>query len=124
MLKSKEDFQHQVMTKVKYLALIKPILAIKVKTSKKTKKCLPHKIIIHDQNNEQLKNIENHNINNVIQLKHSIAHYYQKKEYVNFVLTNEQKVMSLFFWDRAHEHITSSTTLPNNGCKYKICQVK
>ena len=37
---------------------------------------------------------------------------------------NEQKIMSPFFWDRVHEYITSSTTLPNNGCKYKICQVK
>ena len=32
--------------------------------------------------------------------------------------------MSPFFWDRVHEHITSSTTLPNNGWKHKICQVK
>ena len=32
--------------------------------------------------------------------------------------------MSSFFWDRVHEHITSSITLSNNGCKYKICQVK
>ena len=50
--------------------------------------------------------------------------HYQKKEDVNFVLTNEQKFMSPFFWERVHEHITSSTTLPNNGCKYNICQVK
>ena len=28
------------------------------------------------------------------------------------------------FLDRVHEHITSSTTLPNNGYKYNICQVK
>ena len=38
MLKSKEAFQLQIMTKVKFLALIKSILATKVKTSKKTKK--------------------------------------------------------------------------------------
>ena len=28
------------------------------------------------------------------------------------------------FWDQVHEHITSSTTLPNNRCKYKICHIK
>ena len=32
--------------------------------------------------------------------------------------------MSPFFWKRVLEHITSSTSLPNNGCKYNICQVK
>ena len=33
--------------------------------------------------------------------------------------------MSPYFWDRVHEHITSSTYLPNiNGCKYNICQAK
>ena len=33
--------------------------------------------------------------------------------------------MSPHFWDRVHEHITSSTYLPNvNGCKYNICQIK
>ena len=32
--------------------------------------------------------------------------------------------MSPFFWDRVHEHITSSTTLPNDECKVKICRVK
>ena len=32
--------------------------------------------------------------------------------------------MSSFFWNRVHELIISSTTLPNNGCNYKICQVK
>ena len=26
--------------------------------------------------------------------------------------------------ERVHEHITSFTTLPNNGCKYNICHVK
>ena len=97
MLKSKEAFQLQITTKVKSLALITPILATKVKTSKKNNNNPPHEIIIPDQNNEQLKNIENNDINNRIQLQYSIAHYYQKKEDANFVLTNEQKVMNLFF---------------------------
>ena len=56
-----------------------------------------HEITIHDHNNEQLKNIDNHDINNIIKLHDSIAHYYQKKEDVNFVLTNEQKFINLFF---------------------------
>ena len=34
MLKSKEDLQHQIMTKPEFLALIKPILATKVKLKK------------------------------------------------------------------------------------------
>ena len=32
--------------------------------------------------------------------------------------------MSPGFWKIFHEHIISSTSLPNNGCKYNICQVK
>ena len=78
-------------------------------------KSQPHEIIIHEQNNEQLKNIDDHDINNRIHLHDSIAHYYQKKEDINFVWTNEQKFTSPFFWKRVHEHITSSTPLPNNG---------
>ena len=35
-----------------------------------------------------------------------------------------KKVMSPGFWKRVHEYIISSTSLPNNGCKYNICQVK
>ena len=97
MLKSKDALQLQVIDKIKFLALIKPILATKVKTSKKSKKSPPHKRIIHEQNNDQLKNSDNHDINNRIHLQDSIAHYYQKKEDVNFVLTNEQKFMSAFF---------------------------
>ena len=32
--------------------------------------------------------------------------------------------MNSFFWSRAHAHLTNNTHLPNNGCNYKICQVK
>ena len=88
-----------------------------MKTSKKSKTSQPNEIIIHKQNNDQLKNIDNHDNNNSIHLQDSIAHYYQKKKNVNFVLTNKQKIMSSHFWQRVHEHITSSTTLPNNGYK-------
>ena len=41
MLKSKDAFQLQVIDKIKFLALIKPILATKVKTFKKSKKKPP-----------------------------------------------------------------------------------
>ena len=35
-----------------------------------------------------------------------------------------KRVMSPGFWKRVHEYIISSTSLPNNGYKYNICQVK
>ena len=54
----------------------------------------------------------------------SLAKYYQKKSRVNFVLSNETKFMNSFFWSRVHEHFTNNKHLPNNGCKYKFCQVK
>ena len=78
MLKSNEASQLQIMTKVKFLALIKSILATKVKTPKKNKKSPPHEIIIHYQNNEQLKNIGNNDINNRIQLTYSVAQLIRK----------------------------------------------
>ena len=67
-----------------------------MKTSKKSKTSQPNEIIIHKQNNDQLKNIDNHDINNRIHLQDSIANYYQKKEVVNFILTNDHKFMSPF----------------------------
>ena len=96
MLKSKNAFQLQIITKIKFLQLIKPIITTKVKTYKKTKKSPPHEILIHEQNSDQLKNIDNHDINNRIHLQDSIATYYQKKEVVNFILTNDHKFMSPF----------------------------
>ena len=71
-----------------------------------------------------MNNVDDIDINNIIHLHDSIVNYYQKKEDVNFVLTNEKIIMSQGFWKRVHEHIISSTSLPNNGCKYNICQVK
>lgn len=47
-----------------------------------------------------------------------------KKDYVNFVLTNETKFMSAFFWRRIHLQLTNNTSLSNDGAKYSICQVK
>ena len=124
MLKSKDAFQLQLISKIRFFALIKPILATKIKIPNKSKKILHNEIIIHEHNNEQVKNIDDIDINNTFHLRDSIAHYYQKKEDVNFVLTNEQQIMSPCFWKRVHEHITKSTSLPNNGCMYNICQVK
>ena len=51
MLKSKNTFQLQVIDKIKFFALIKPIIATKMKISKQNKKNQPHEIIIHEQNN-------------------------------------------------------------------------
>ena len=35
-----------------------------------------------------------------------------------------KKNHEFIFWNRIHGYTISSTILPNNGCKYKICQVK
>ena len=74
MLKSKDSFHLQIIDKIKFLTLIKPILVTKEKTPNKLKKIQPHEIIIHEQNNDQLKNIDDHDINNRMQLHDSIAH--------------------------------------------------
>ena len=96
MLKSKDAFQLQLISKIKFFALIKPILATKIKISNKTKKIQHNEIIIHEHNNEQVKNVDDIDINNNIHLYDSIVHYYQKKEDVNFVLTNEKSYESWF----------------------------
>ena len=57
----------------------------------------PREIVIPDRNDQQSKNIENYDVNNAIQIKDSIAHYYQKEQDVNFVLTNKTKFKSSFF---------------------------
>ena len=124
MLKSKDAFQLQLISKIKFFALIKQILEIKIKHFNNSKKIQHNEIIIHEHNNEQVKNIDDIDINNTIYLHESIVHYYQKKDDVTFVLINEQNFVSPGFWKRVQEHITSSTSLPNNGCKYNICQVK
>ena len=46
---------------------------------------------MQDRNDVQSKNIVNYDVNNTIQIKYSIEHYYQKKEDANFVLTNKKK---------------------------------
>ena len=43
---------------------------------------------------------------------------------IQFSFDKWTNIHESFFWERVHEHLTSSTTLQNNGCKYNICQVK
>ena len=125
MLKIIDAFALEMFDKVVFLALLKSIMVTKTKLMKrKPRRSHPHEIIVPDKNDEQSKNNVNYETNNTIQIKDSIAHYYQKKRDVNFVLINETKFISSFSWNRVHEYIISFTTLPNNGCKYKICQVK
>ena len=125
MLKSQDKFQLITMTKLKFLNLIKSILSTKVANLKKYDQSSLQEIILYDENNYESFN---HEINVTKKQSHeqdSVPRYYQKKNEVNFILTNETKFMSPHFLDRVHEHITSSTYLPNvNGCKYNICQIK
>ena len=65
--------------------------------NRKTRKSLPHEIAMQDRNDVQSKNIVNYDVNNTIQIKYSIEHYYQKKEDANFVLTNKKKSWVHFF---------------------------
>ena len=51
-------------------------------------------IIIQDHNKETVKNVEDININHTQYLDDSIAHFYQKKEDCNLILTNETKFMN------------------------------
>ena len=94
MLKSTDAFQLQGINKIKFFALIKPILTTKVKVSNKIKKIQQNEIIIQEHNKELVKNVDDIDINNTIYLHDYIAHYYQKKEDVKFVLTNETKFMN------------------------------
>ena len=91
-LKSTDTFQLQLISKIKFLQLIKPILTTKVKTSNKIKKIQHNEIIIHEHNKEQANNVDDIDIDNTLYLHHSIAHYYQRKEVFNYVLTNENKL--------------------------------
>ena len=61
-------------------------------------------------------------INKSSQRYDSIAKYYEKKENINFLMTNEEKFMSPFYWNRVHQLLTSSTS--KNDTKYGIYQVK
>ena len=42
----------------------------------------PREIVMEDRNDKKSNNIVNYDANNTIQIKDSIAHYFQKKKYV------------------------------------------
>ena len=114
MLKSPNAFVHQVIDKIKFLALLKPLLSSRMKASMKKIQIQHNAIIIQGHNKETMKNVEDINTNHTKHLDDSIAHFYQKKEDCNLILTNETKFMNPGFWNRVHEHIISSATLQDN----------
>ena len=61
-------------------------------------------------------------INKMSQNNDSIARYYEKRDLINLVMTNEDKFMSLFYWKRVHQLITSSRTKIDS--RHGIYQVK
>ena len=61
-------------------------------------------------------------INDSSQRHYSITIWYEKKDNINFVLTNEEEFMSPFYWKKVHQLLTSSTS--KNDSKYRIYQVK
>ena len=48
------------------------------------------------------RNVPNRVFKDTSQNPDYIAKYYEKKDNVNFLLTNETKFMSVFFWRRVH----------------------
>ena len=66
--------------------------------------------------------VKNHVFNDTSQIYDYITNYYEKKYNINFVLTNEEKFTSPFYWIRVHQLLTNSPS--NNDSKYIICQVK
>ena len=66
--------------------------------------------------------VKNHVFNDTSQIYDYIANYYEKKDHINFVLTNEEKITSPFYWKKVHQLLTSS--LSNNDSKYRIFKLK
>ena len=70
MLKKIDDILMKTLDKVKFLALIKPIMATKIKCLKrKPIRSSTHEFFIQDRNDEQSNNIVNYDVNNTIQIK-------------------------------------------------------
>ena len=97
--------------------MIKAAMTRKYKTLKKRKSNLIN-IDINDDFQKSTINI----FNDTSQRYDYIANYYEKKGNINFVLTNEEKFTSPFYWKRVQQLLTSS--LSNNGSKCRIYQVK
>ena len=85
-------------------------------------KNVSQEITIYEKYLSTTGNIDDFKLNNT-QVNHSFEKYVQKKENVNFILINKNEFMNSSFWKRVHEHLINITILPNDGCKYIICQV-
>ena len=80
--------------------MIKAAMTRKYKTLKKRKSNL----INIDINDDFLTSaVKNQIFNDTSQRYDYIANYYDKKDNINFVLTNEEDFMSPFYWKRIHQ---------------------
>ena len=99
MLKVVNDFIKKVFGKDEFVLLIKSVMVqnINKKIKDNQRRSLPQEIIISDRNISQTKNNVNYESNDTLQIVDSIAHYYQKVQNINFVLTNKTKFISPSF---------------------------
>ena len=105
--------------RVEFFELVSPVMKRLLAKLKKQSFTRNHHYWKLTSNNRKIKYYKINNNNQIVDS--SLAKYYQKKDYVDFVLSNETKFMHSFFWSRVHEHLINNTHLHSNGCKYKIC---
>ena len=79
MLKPPNEFVHQVIDKIKFLALLKPLLSSRRKAFVKKNQMQLNAIIVQDLNKETMKNVEGININHTKHLDDSIAHFFSNE---------------------------------------------
>ena len=116
-VKSNTLYHEKVFDKENFEETIKVAMTRKYKTLKKIKSNLIN-IDINDDFQKSTVNV----FNDTSQRYDYITNYYEKKDNINFVLTNEEKFMSLFYWKRVHQLLANS--LSNNDSKYRIYLVK
>ena len=91
--KSNTLYQYKVFSKQEFEEMIEAAMTRKYKIFKKRKSNLIN-IDINDDFQKSTVNV----FNDTSQRYDSIANYYEKKDKINFVLTNEEKFMSPFYW--------------------------
>ena len=115
--KSKIHYLHKEFLKQKFEEMINAAMTRKYKVYMKRKKNL-----INMDIDDDYQKITVNVIKDSSQRYDSIAKCYEKKDNIHFVMTNEEKFMSPFYWKRVHQLLTSSTS--KNDSKYRIYQVK
>ena len=96
-VKSNTHYLHKEFSKQDFDEMIKAAMTRKYKTYKKRK----NNLINMDINDDFQKSTVNV-INDTSQRYDSIENYYEKKDNINFVLTNEEKFMCPFYWKRVY----------------------